>query len=818
MMTVMGSNFSHTTRIHIAGLTAVLLAAGAAYPAGAQDVVPLPSEVFGSRTPGDNPIIDLEGRMIDASGAPLTPEMPDTMTIDNHGGEVVYDSDKRTLTYKGKGKAVKLLTDAGLDIAAHEIVVELATKQARLIGPLTVYQGESLTRAKSGVYNWETEKLDVYDAHSKVAGVLVKGTHVEYDKDAEGKTFARINNAYVSTDDAEKPDTWMGAGALTVYPGDYAKVTRLSVSSGEYDVPVPILGWFSFSHSLNPKEGYLPIFGSRGIWGTYLCNSYGFLLGNRRVENNIPVADYILTTHVDYRTRRGLALGVDFEDVAMQKRYPNMEGLQTYFIYDDDPMVNPTYTKRTKTDRERYRVALSAMWELPSPGNDTEAKWTTTANLNFLSDKYVLRDFYEKESSDNDKPDNTLRLVRTDKRSQSMLLARFAPNDFYATDQRLEASYYRARTAIGDTGITYETRNSAGLMRQYVPVTERFAYREALDQIADADLRRYYARLLNDHTYFRINSTHEIAKHYKILGFLNVTPKAGVGYTGYYGVDEVGSDNRFLGYIGLDANIKLHRKYDSFNIPSLGYKGLTHIIKPYTTLSHCSISSSNQNVPQVDAWYKNIGTTSNNPMELDLMGFSGIDSWGSWSIWRFGVQNSLITSIDGEKHTLLNWNVFVDYNAKSPLSYNKFSNLYSLVQFTPTKNLSFFMESQTPTISGGDDFSQYNVGISYQPCAALETRLTYRSVKDHPIQRDCEQISLYANLRINEKYTVAGRWHFDVEHNRIPIQQYCIYRKSGMWYTGATLFFRDNGGKKETGFALSISLGETGTTLPVDVL
>ncbi len=752
--------------------------------------------------------------MIDAAGASLTPQMPDTMTIDNHGGEVLYDNDKRTLTYKGKGNAVKLVTDGGLDVAAEEIVVDLSKKQARLTGPLTVYQGESLTRAKSGTYDWEKQKLDVYDAHSKVAGVLVRGTHVEYNKDDKGKNFARINNAYVSTDDAEEPDAWVGAGALTIYPGDYATVTRLSVASGEYNIPVPVLGWFSISHSLNPKEGYMPLLGSQSNWGAYLCNSYGFLLGNRRVESGIPVADYVLTTHLDYRTRRGAAVGVDFEDVEMQRRYPNMQGLQAYFLYDEDPSINPTYTPRTPIDHERYRLAMSAMWELPSPGNDTAAKWTTTANINLLSDKYLLRDFFEQESSENATPDNTIRLTRTGARSQTMLWTRFAPNDFYSTDERVELSYYRARTALTDSGITYETRNSAGIIRQYVPAMERAAYREEIDYIADPDLRNYYARLLNTNAYFRVNSTHEFSKHYKVLGFLNLTPKAGVGYTGYYSVDEVGSDNRFLGYVGLDANIKLHRKYENFSIPSMGYKGLTHIIKPYTTLSHCNISSSNPDVPQVDAWYKNIGTTSDNPMELDLMGFSGIDSWGTWSIWRFGVYNSFITEVDHEKRNLLSWNVFVDYNAKNPMSPNKFSNLYSLISFQPTNNLRFFMESQTPTISGGDDFSQYNIGVSYQPCAAVETRLSYRSVKDHPIQKDREQITMYANVRVNEKYTVAGRWTFDINRDLMPIQQYSIYRKSGLWYTGANVYFRDNGGKKETGFGISISLGDIGTSLP----
>ncbi|MBQ3218277.1 MAG: hypothetical protein IJB33_05345 [Akkermansia sp.] len=814
----MGSNFSDSTRRRIVGLATTLFAAGSVCTAEAQNIVPLPSEIFGEGAPGSNPVIDLADRMISVSGQPLAAELPETMTIENVGGEVLYDNEKHTLTYRGKGSPVKLLTDAGLDVNAREICVNLKEKKAVLTGPLTVYQGESLTRAGKGEYDWSREKLDVYDVRSKVTGILVKGTRVEYAKDEEGKNFLKIHDAYVAADDSKVPDTWVGAGELTVYPGDYGRVTRLSLASGEYDIPIPVLGWFSFSHSLNPREGYMPNLGTKSSWGAYLCNSYGILLGNRRVENNMPVTDYLLTTRLDYRTRRGLAGGLDFESEAMRKRYPQAKGLELYYIQDSDPMINPTKTKRLHTDHERYRVAFSALWDLPRPEGDTRAEWTVGTNINILSDRYVLRDFFEELSQVNNEPDNTIRLVRRDKNSQTMLMTRLAPNDYYITDQRAELSYYRVRSAIGGTGITYETRNSAGIMKQEVPFEERFSYKAALDDIKDDREREYYARLLNTQPYFRINSTHEFARHFNVLKFLNITPKAGAGYTGYYGVEGVGADNRFLGYVGLDANIKIHRHFDSFRVPYLGYKGLTHIMMPYTTLSHCNISSANPGVPKLDAWDKNFGTTSSNPMELDLMGFTGLDSWGTWSLWRFGLNNRFITEVDMEKHSLLNWNVFIDYNAENPHAPNKFSNLYSMLTFRPSERVRFYLESQTPTISGGDDFTEYRAGVGFQPCASLETSFWYRSIKDHPIQSDSEQLSLRATLRINEKYTVNGRWDFDIERSRIPIQQYSVFRKTGSWFTGASLFLRDNGGKKETGFGISFTLAETGTALPISIL
>lgn len=793
-------------------LATILVAAGAAY-SSAEELLPLPPEQAAT------PKIDTEVNFADSTGTgtgePLAPQMPDSLVINNEGGDISYDQESKTVIYRSNGKPVHLRTDSGVDIQAGTIRVDLEKKTAYLDGPLTAYLGETLTRAHSGSYNWEKMEVTIHNTRAKVGGVLVRGSKVEYLKDEKGKSFMRIHDAYVSTDDTKHPDTWIGAGELTVYPGDFGRVTRLSVAVGGHDIPVPILGWFSFSHSLNPREGYLPFPGTKSIWGTYLLNSYGILFGNKRVEDNIPTADYLLTTHVDYRTRRGMAAGVDFEDLEMTRRHRDMTGVQLYFAEDANPMINPTDTPRVPTSHERYRISARMLWELQRPDFDSQGRWALGTNIDAVSDRYMLRDFYEREARTNDKPDNNIRLTRVTDRSELMLLTRFAPNDFYTADERTELSYYRARTVIGRSAIAYETRNSVGVMRQHIPANEMFMYRAALDEARDPAVREYYERLVNTSSFMRANSTHEFTTNFKAFGFLNIAPKAGVGYSGYYGVDGVGADNRFLGYAAVDFSFKLHRHIPNFSIPALGYKGLTHVIRPYTTLAHCSISSANARVPQIDSWSSMYGAMTSTPMELDLMGFTGIDSWGTWTIWRIGMQNTLTTTVDGESRTLLNWNLFVDYNEENPNTESRFSNLYSILTFRPTRRLGLTMETQTPTIEDGEDFSQYNVKLTYQPFAQLEGSLGYRCLSEHPIYQDAEQVHLSTNIRFNDKYSAACRWYWDIDEGRMPIQQYSVFRKSGAWYVGATLFLRDNGGKKETGFGISFTLGETGTAAPI---
>ena len=814
MSLVMG-NRTRKSKHKSIGIVTGMLAVGAVYGTTAEDFVPIPGATP-TNTGSANPVQDLTTRAISAAGEAYSPAIPNSVSIDNEGGEILYNNEARTITYKSGKKPLRVRTDSGVDIQANSVTLNIDKKTADLQGPLVVYFGDTITKAEGGTYDWDKMLVNIKGVRSKVTGILVRGSEIEYKKDAEDKTFMRIQDAYISTDDAETPDTWIGAGELTIYPGDYGRVTRLSVAAGKHDVAIPIIGWFSFSHSLNPREGYLPHPGAKSIWGTYLLNQYGILLGNRRVENNIPTADYLLTGHLDYRSRRGVAVGMDFEDLLMEKKYRDMTGLRSYLAFDSDPMINPSEKDREPTGHNRYSVKLCTLWDLPQPTEQSRADWTLGTNVNLLSDKYMLRDFYEDEGHIDDRPDNTVRLTRRTSRSETQLLTRFAPNDFYTTDERIELSYYRARTAIGRTGINYETRNSFGILRQEIPAHEMFMYRAALETAKDKAVRDYYERMLNTNSYMRASSSHEFSTSFKVFNFLNVTPKVGAGYSGYYSVDEVGADNRFLGFAGVDFSFKLHKHMPNFSLESLGYKGLTHVIRPYVTFSHCSISSSNPLVPKVDTWSSIYGNSTSSPMNLDLMGFTGIDSWGTWTIWRMGMQNTLTTTIDGESRSILNWNIFVDYNEENPNTNSQFSNVYSHLSFNPTRRLSLHLETQTPSIDSGDGFSQYNTYVTFQPTAYLEGRIGHRCIDNHPIQMDTSQVYAQANLRINETYSVACRWNWDIEEGRLPIQQYSFFRKTGAWYMGATLFLRDNGGKKETGFGISFTLGETGSALPIN--
>lgn len=806
----MGSNNHHIGRGSARAIMALALSCCAVY-AQQDSLVPLPDDLYGGAT--TNPVLDLRDKALGTTDA-LAAEIPNALEVDTRGGGITYDNDKRSIRYEGGADGVRLKTDNDSYMQAKSISADLSEGVATLEGPLTIYNNDVLVRcAGGGQYDLDNKIARMDGIRAKVGGLIIRGSSIEYHTDAAEKQYIVIRDAYVSTEDVEEPSAWIGTGTLTIYPGDYGSISRLSIAGKEgHEMTVPLLGWIKFSHSLNPREGYMPHVGGKSSWGSYLLNSYGFLLGNRRTEHGIPTADYLFTTHLDFRSRRGMALGADMEDLTLTRRYSELDGLKIYGLADADPMINPVEGKRRHTRHNRYRIALQ--WEHDvTPAEDTRGKWNLSTNLNALSDRYVLRDFFEENARTDSHPDNTVRLTRTGRDSQAMLYTRFAPNNYYATDERVEASFYRVRNTIGNTGIAYETNNSATIMRQYLPVEERIANETILSTLADGELKDYYTRLNNKEAYARVNTSHELSTSVKPLRFLNITPKAGFGYTGYYDVGGIGSDNRFLGYLGCDVDMKFHRRYANFSYKRFGLRGLTHVLHPYVSFSQASVSSANPLVPQVDYWSGGMGSTT--PMPLDFIGFTGLDGWGKWTVVRFGAHNLLNSHADQDPVRILDWNVFFDYKADTPTEAGKYSNLYSLLRLAPSERLRFTLESQTPVFCGGYDFSQYTLSASYMPFHWLEGTFGYSCIKDHPVILDAEQLYMQENLRIDERHTLSVRWNFDIESHRVPIQEYSVYRHCGAWYVGATFFLRDNGGKKEEGFGFSFTLGETGTALPV---
>ncbi len=772
------------------------------------ELLPLPEDVFPQGEQTNVTPINLEKIKKSKSTA-----VPSSVSIMAKDARLSLDSTEETLIYRSDRSPIQLLTDTGNELRSHSIDVDLKAQQAELAGDISIYSGDSLARASRAQFNWKKVEGSFEDIRVKVNGILVRADSGAYLTDEEGVKYIQLHGAHVSTHDIKDPSFWVGFKELQIYPGDRLKAKGLSVGSKQSFTPVPLLGFIPFSHSLNPKEGYLPQPGTRNLWGVYLLNHYGILIGNRRVENFMPTADYILMNKLDYRERRGVGLGFDLEEPSNLKKFPAMTGLSVYYTHDLDPQYNPTNIPRPDIDSDRYRVALQGIWDL---SRGTTSYWRLKANINAVSDARFLSDYFEELSQDNDKPDNTITLIKKNAYSERGVFVRFDPNNYYTTDERLELNYYRVRQPIAKSRINYETRNSVSYMRQRVPLEERVLYEQQLTQIADPDVRDYYMRLLNEDSYFRVSSIHELTTDFKLFNMFNVVPKVGVAYNGYYGFRDIEDDTRFSAYFATDVSMKFQRDFRSFQSDYFKIDGVKHIFQPYVSYSYQHISSSNPLVPQVNSWTTAQGSSTSIPMPLDINGFSGTDGWHDWSTLRIGFQNYLTTRYDGETRRLLRWNTFFNINLDQNDTLTEYSNLYSVLEMNPSERIKIISDVQVPIVQQGNDFTSTTHTIRYQVTRWMEVDLGHRYTYSDSLQYNSEQINWKLNLRLNENYSLASEMYLDRNLNSIPLQQYSIFRNMGAWQMGATLFFRDNGGVRETGFGLSFSLIEANASTPVN--
>lgn len=760
-----------------------------------------------------SPIAEYADRLTESSseGGGFMPEMPKNVTIDNEG-EIIYDSDANTINYIGAPR-VHLKTDNNIEIYAKRADVDINAKTVTMTGDVAIYQknelASSLSRGDKAIFHYDSKKLHTEAFKSKANGMILRSGEFHYNKDKKGRSFLEGHDASVTSEDDESPMTWIGARRIRIYPDDSMEFKDMTCHYGG----IPFFYFPYFIHSLNPDEGYMPVMGASTYLGAFMLNKYGILFGNRRVKKHRPSADYLLTTRLDYRSRRGMGSGIDVTDVDLHEKFSDMSGLSLYGVHDTDPMISPVNEPRTNVSKDRWRIALQQMWKLPV-GDTPRSQWRLKTNINALSDAYMLRDFYKDMYQRDAEPDNTIAITRTGDTTIATLLQRFAPNNYYMTDQRTEMSFDRIRTTLFGSKIVYESENSAGFMRQVVPGSIRMnIQRELSDPTLSQTSREFYNRMLETNGFFRIHTFHELSTSYKVANFINLTPKIGGGYTGYYDVGDLGDFNQGIFYTGIDSDIKFSRRYNSIKSRSWGLNGVNHIVQPYCSLAYIGANELDPLCPRIDGY-----TPSTNPVAMSVGRITEIDSLASSSIFRYGLKNFLMTKRDQGSLRWLSWDVFMDAYLHDTIDDRKFSNMYSQLYWAPLPWMSYSSTMQLPVIQSKAEstgYHEYNHYFTFMPCRSTDVTIGHRYLSGHSTLEDSSQMDMRILYRVSEELALGASWRFELLSGTTDIQEYNVYKNMGAWYMGVGAYIRKNGGKNEVGVGFSFMLKESGTYLPV---
>ncbi|MFL6585134.1 MAG: hypothetical protein ACJ8KU_11535, partial [Chthoniobacterales bacterium] len=291
------------------------------------------------------------------------------------------------------------------DIYADYAEYNPETHQVSVRGNVRIYRDVTLYIGDSATYNVETKAVNAGQMRTRHDEYFVSGDNVS--TISEGAF--RVTDGTLTTHDSARPDFRLRAHSVRIYEKDRVVFQNVTFYIGD----VPVFWWPYLYQSLDDEFSFMITPGYLSSWGPSLLGHVTF-----------PITDNIKgTLRLDYRARRGPAIGFD-SDIRYGKNNTSYARLRTYFIQDQNPLINRTSVPRGDIGESRYRLSLE---DRTNFRDDIYG----IVDMTKLSDPYVLEDFYQSEFRVNPTPDNMFAVAKTDPFYTLTAITRFRVNEFF---------------------------------------------------------------------------------------------------------------------------------------------------------------------------------------------------------------------------------------------------------------------------------------------------------------------------------------------------------------------------------------------------
>jgi lipopolysaccharide assembly outer membrane protein LptD (OstA) len=655
----------------------------------------------------------------------------------------------------------------GVEVTADRLEYEADKKLMIGIGNVVVRQGEDVLKADCVTVHTETtEAYATGNVHFERGGQIWEGEELTYNFETGqgdfGEFTAFMDPYYVTADDSERisneeylldharittcegpdPSFFVRSSSASVFGQSRIKARNVVVFLGP--IPIFYLPIATYDTERKTNIDFLP--GYSSDWGAYILSAYNYKLGEHIHAG----------THLDYRSKRGFGYGQDFK-WAISNAFAGV--LKTYYIDDDEPFDDEVdeLEKSDLIDNERYRIRFNHQHRF------TDRDYLT-ADLHYLSDPEVVKDFFREEYRDQVEPENRIALTHRGDRYSAGLLVNKRLNDFYENVDRLpELSLDIQRQRIGSTPFYYEGEDSATFLQRLYP--------------DDSGREDYDA--------FRADSDHKIYYPTRHFGFLNVIPRVGYRAT-YYSktpdaytvtnaveqtltnviagvtnevvsmtnevstlIEEGGADIRNLFEIGMETSFKA---FKVLKAPRNGVEGgLRHVFEPYADYKY---------VPEPDL------------EPADIYQFDEIDELGRVHRIRFGMRNKFQSKRSGRIRDLVDLNTYTTYRVDPDEDEEDFGNFVydGELRLVDWMKIDFdgeydWYESQVP---------EFNTQVAFVAPDESTVGIEYRYRRD---RRDVVAAETY--LFPNFRWSLGSYWRYDLENSRMEEQAYFVEHRDG---------------------------------------
>lgn len=765
----------------------------------------------------------------------LLSKLAGDVNVSSTGGAEVVDFQKGIFRYKG-GVNIKY---HGVEILGDGAEFNRATGDISVRGDVSIFREGILYKGSAAVYNIKTDSISSDNLRSSI----VTGDKEIYFQTQElasdigneaAPSLIETSGSMLTTHDSSHPNWQVQAKKLDIYPDDRIVFKNVTFYAGG----TPVFWLPYLSQPMDDELGYSFSPGYDSVWGGYLLNRYGTLLG----DDSHTLATY----HLDLRSERGVAAGVDFQSLRYRGD-SNFGKLKLYYANDLDPSLSRNSKERlSPPDTNRYRVSLQHRFYLrgyddsvavdEATGHKTKTRSNSPvddtlyvdADLNLLSDEYFLEDFYPAEFRLDPQPDNVVNLAKTNDHWTASLIGRFRINDFYEADTRLpELAFDVVRTPMFGSNFFYEGTNSFGIVDQKVPeqfanaqnarvqaLNDSLAAYDAGDSLGtlSADFDPIETRNLLDQLNFglaergftRFDTYHQVS-YPTTLGPVSLVPRGGVRFTSYNDVSGIVTDNanRAIVHGGIDASMKFAKDYDGVASRALGLDGLRHIVQPYIRYSIVQGDELDPLFPSIDRL-----TQSTRPRAIDLNRYPAIDTIDNWNLARLGVFNRWHTKRDDATHEWLAMNTYIDAYAEDPEFDRNFSNLYWETAWSPLPWLRLGLETQFDLLGEESGFNEINSTATWMPTRNFEFSVGNRYLTSHPFLPNSNQVDFQVFYRMADEWGISAYQRWELDDSTLETQQYSIHRDLVSWTAALGAIMRDNRGEDEFGVVFTMTLKE----------
>ncbi|MCF7837735.1 MAG: hypothetical protein K9N49_03815 [Candidatus Marinimicrobia bacterium] len=460
-------------------LCAEMLPAQLPVPLPARPAAPLATDAVPARAAPQRAPARAAAEIEDVVATPAEPETPPQVEIE--ADRLEYDMERKLMIGAGN-----VTVRQGPDVLrADYVTVRSDTQDAFATGNVLMERDGTLWRGDELSYNFKTRQGDFGEFIGFVDPFYVRAAESE----RESEDLTRLRGVRLTTCEGDDPEFVMRARRAELVDGTKVKIYHAVFFLGPF--PVFYLPYGEYDFTRRTHIDFQPGFSSR--WGAFALTAYNWWISN-----------YVELSHrVDYYSERGWGFGQDikWEDTN------SFGGLFRAYYIDDQRIYRNETQEEIRGDKltaERYRFRLEHTHNL------TERDYLI-ADFNYMSDEFVLEDFFRREFRRNAEPETRASLTHRGDRYTASILADKRLNEFYDhVDRFPEITLALRRQRLGSSPFYYQGAHvGAYLERQYA-----YDEREPYDALRlDSDNFLYWP-----------------TRHF---GFLNLVPRAGYRATFY---------------------------------------------------------------------------------------------------------------------------------------------------------------------------------------------------------------------------------------------------------------------------------------------